>query len=199
MTDETTHIARQAAALEHRPRTMTDRLIRAVGPILEWKYGHRKGGDIDAIFEELLNAYEPVVEASNRTELMRQAIDASAGFATSGAEARWIADMDAGVYDEDAPERIWLQEPVGLEDERTWCVEPQTDDDTPYVRADLARPSLAGDERVALAIQACTIIDAAVRAGHESVSALLLHLMEAAVPARAALSAMNTPAQGGEE
>jgi hypothetical protein len=30
-------------------------------------------------------------------------IDPEAGFATSGAEARWIADVDAGVYDDDKP------------------------------------------------------------------------------------------------
>ncbi len=31
-------------------------------------------------------------------------IDSDAGFATSGAEARWIADIDAGVYDDAQPE-----------------------------------------------------------------------------------------------
>jgi hypothetical protein len=34
-------------------------------------------------------------------------IDPEAGFATSGAEARWIADVDAGVYD-DATEEIGI-------------------------------------------------------------------------------------------
>ena len=32
----------------------------------------------------------------------------------------------------DAPLRIWLQEPVGLEHERTWCAEPMSDDDDEY-------------------------------------------------------------------
>ena len=64
--------------------------------------------------------------------------------------------------------------------------------------ADLARPSQAGDERVAEAMEACRIIDAAVKEGHDSVSDLLMHLLEAAVPARAALAAMDTPKGGGE-
>jgi hypothetical protein len=34
-------------------------------------------------------------------------IDPEAGFATSGADARWIGDVDAGVYD-DAPEEIGI-------------------------------------------------------------------------------------------
>ena len=64
--------------------------------------------------------------------------------------------------------------------------------------ADLARPSQAGDERVAEAMEACRIIDAAVKEGHDSVSDLLMHLLEAAVPARAALAAMDTPKGGGD-
>lgn len=99
---------------------------------------------------------------------------------------------------DEAPERIWLQEPVGLEYERSWCAEPQSDNDTPYIRADLARPLQAGDERVAEAMEACRIIDAAVKEGHDSVSDLLMHLLEAAVPARAALAAMDTPKGGGD-
>lgn len=55
---------------------------------------------------------------------------------------------------DNAPERIWLQEPVGIEHERSWCAEQQSDDDTPYIRADLARPSQAGDERAARLIEA---------------------------------------------
>ena len=43
---------------------------------------------------------------------------------------------------DEAPERIWLQEPVGLEHERSWCAEQQSDDDTPYVRHDLARAKI---------------------------------------------------------
>lgn len=66
-------------------------------------------------------------------------------------------------------------------------------------RADLARLSQAGDERVAEAMEACRIIDAAVKEGHDSVSDLLMHLLEAAVPARAALAAMDTPKGGGDE
>ena len=43
---------------------------------------------------------------------------------------------------DEAPERIWLQEPVGLEHERSWCAEQQSDDDTPCVRHDLARAKI---------------------------------------------------------
>ena len=32
----------------------------------------------------------------------------------------------------DAPLRIWLQEPVGLDYERSWCAEPMSDDDDEY-------------------------------------------------------------------
>ena len=65
-------------------------------------------------------------------------------------------------------------------------------------RADLARPSQAGDERVAQAMEACRIIDAAVKKGHDNVSDLVMHLLSAAVPARAALAAMDTPKGGGD-
>jgi hypothetical protein len=40
-------------------------------------------------------------------------IDSDAGFATSGAEARWIADIDAGVYD-DAQPAPWPENLFGL-------------------------------------------------------------------------------------
>lgn len=53
---------------------------------------------------------------------------------------RDIEDMTDAQYE--APERIWLQEPVGLEHERSWCAEQQSDDDTPYVRHDLARAKI---------------------------------------------------------
>ena len=66
------------------------------------------------------------------------------------------------------------------------------------LRADLARPSQAGDERVAQAMEACRIIDAAVKKGHDNVSDLVMHLLSAAVPARAALAAMDTPKGGGD-
>jgi hypothetical protein len=49
--------------------------------------------------------YEPVAEAAPRRA--SGPIDPGAGFATSGAEARWIADVEAGVYD-DAPEEIGI-------------------------------------------------------------------------------------------
>ena len=163
----------QGEAPAQRPRTMTDRLIRAVGPVLDWKYGPRKGGDNDAIFEELLNAYEPVVEASNRADLMRQAFDASEGFATRGAEARWIADVDAGVYDEDMPHP--------------------------------ARPSQAGDERVARLVEAAREAEfdlsewlecrgELIKAGFnmDGTEGLRDRL-------RAALAAMDTPKGGGDE
>lgn len=39
-----------------------------------------------------------------------------------------------------------------------------------------------------LAIEACRIIDAAVREGHDNVSDLIMHFMEAVSPARAALN-----------
>jgi len=114
---------------------------------------------------------------------------------------------------DEAPERIWLQEPVGLEYERTWCAEQQSDDDTPYVRADLARPSQAGDERVA---EASSVIQ---QQGAEwTASAMILHIAEtlkehgaALLTARdddfgrqvldyaAALAAMDTPKGGGDE
>lgn len=62
-----------------------------------------------------------------------------------------------------------------------------------------ARPPQAGDARVAQAMEACRIIDAAVKEGHDNVSDLLMHLLEAAEPARAALAAMDTPKGGGDE
>ncbi|WP_423209032.1 hypothetical protein E2976_17450 [Paracoccus yeei] len=45
-----------------------------------------------------------------------------------------------------APERIWLQEAIGPEHDRTWCAEQQDDDDTLYIRADLARADRAAPE-----------------------------------------------------
>lgn len=56
----------------------------------------------------------------------------------------------------DAPLRIWLQEPVGLEHERTWCAEPMSDDDDEYhlhTRAALAASPLV-QEIVAEAVRA---------------------------------------------
>lgn len=40
-----------------------------------------------------------------------------------------------------APRKIWLQEPVGLpgEEERSWCVEPQSDMDDLYHHDDVVR------------------------------------------------------------
>jgi len=60
--------------------------------------GHRKA--------RILSALEPAVQpdaAAIRGAAPRRAsgpIDPEAGFATSGAEARWIADVEAGVYDD---------------------------------------------------------------------------------------------------
>ncbi len=51
-----------------------------------------------------------------------------------------------------APERIWLQEPVGLEYERSWCAEQQSDDDTPYIRADLYDAARAEVDRLTAAL-----------------------------------------------
>jgi hypothetical protein len=67
--------------------------------------GHRKA--------RILSALEPAVQpdaAAIRGAAPRRAsgpIDPEAGFATSGAEARWIGDVDAGVYDDD-PEEIGI-------------------------------------------------------------------------------------------
>ena len=47
-----------------------------------------------------------------------------------------------------APRKIWLQEPVGLpgEEERSWCVEPQSDVDDLYHHDDLVRELVAALE-----------------------------------------------------
>ena len=45
-----------------------------------------------------------------------------------------------------APERIWLQDAIGPEYDRTWCAEQINDDDTLYIRADLARADRAAPE-----------------------------------------------------
>lgn len=57
---------------------------------------------------------------------------------------------------------------------------------TPYVRATVTDPAL----------EACRIIDEAVAEGHESVSALVLHLLSAAEPARSALTAYEEASNG---
>jgi hypothetical protein len=54
---------------------------------------------------------EPVAGAAPRRA--SGPIDSDAGFATSGAEARWIADIDAGVYD-DAQPAPWPENLFGL-------------------------------------------------------------------------------------
>jgi hypothetical protein len=69
----------------------------------------------------ILSALEPAVRpdaAAIRGAAPRRAsgpIDPEAGFATSGAEARWIGDVDAGVYDDD-PEEIGILQ-ARLEDQ----------------------------------------------------------------------------------
>lgn len=45
-----------------------------------------------------------------------------------------------------APERIWLQEAIGPEHDRTWCAEQQADGDTLYIRADLTRADCAAPQ-----------------------------------------------------
>ena len=100
---------------------------------------------------------------------------------------------------DEAPERIWLQEPVGLEHERSWCAEQQSDDDTPYIRADLARPSQAGDERMeALVAFARPFADALeIECDFMTPPAPFEDGFDVRSRARAALAAMDTPAQGG--
>lgn len=53
--------------------------------------------------------------------------------------------------------------------------------------ADLAAEQQAEIERIRNALEACRIIDAAVREGHDSAGALIEHLLGAVEPARAAL------------
>jgi hypothetical protein len=43
-------------------------------------------------------------------------IDPEAGFATSGAEARWIEDVDAGIYDDANPEPVAGAAPVTVQE-----------------------------------------------------------------------------------
>lgn len=50
-------------------------------------------------------------------------------------------------------------------------------------------PREISQEAAALAMEACHIIAAAVRAGHDNTPDLLLHLLEAADPAKAAIAA----------
>ena len=53
-------------------------------------------------------------------------IDSDAGFATSGAEARWIADIDAGVYD-DAQPAPWPEGLIHLTNTRRFHVDCATE------------------------------------------------------------------------
>ena len=61
---------------------------------------------------------EPVAGAAPRRA--SGPIDPEAGFATSGAEARWIGDFDAGVYD-DAPEEIGILQARVEDQDREWA------------------------------------------------------------------------------
>jgi hypothetical protein len=63
-----------------------------------------------ADFAERVEAALAALPVQNAWAAPRRAsgpIDPEAGFATSGAEARWIGDVDAGVYD-DGPEEIGI-------------------------------------------------------------------------------------------
>lgn len=51
------------------------------------------------------------------------------------------------------------------------------------------------DEVIALAITACRIIDDAVKEGYDTVNGLMMHLLEAVEPARAALAAAKAVAK----
>lgn len=85
---------------------------------------------------------------------------------------------------DEAPERIWAdRSPFG---EHSW-MDVEYDGGTLYVRADLARPSQAGDERVARL----------VKEYRPTMDAEVLHSWAQDVVA--ALAAMDTPKGGGDE
>jgi hypothetical protein len=67
---------------------------------------------------------EPVAGAAPRRA--SGPIDSDAGFATSGAEARWIADIDAGVYD-DAQPAPWPEGLIHLTNTRRFHVDCATE------------------------------------------------------------------------
>ena len=66
-------------------------------------------------------------------------------------DPRAVADDPSGIVQQmpevaietNDPPRIWLQEPVGLDYDRTWCAESMSDDDVEYIRADIARATEA--------------------------------------------------------
>lgn len=102
---------------------------------------------------------------------------------------------------DEAPERIWLKFVAGtITKSRN---NKPMDGGTEFVRADLARPSQAGDERVALATKALKRIDELARlVAHDLQGRVeggkVMGVLQCADVARAALAAMDTPKGGGD-
>ena len=91
---------------------------------------------------------------------------------------------------DEAPERIWAdRSPFG---EHSW-MDVEYDGGTLYVRADLARPSQAGDERVK------RLIEAVRGLLHYEIAHVGPYAVLRVAEVRAALAAMDTPKGGGDE
>ena len=91
---------------------------------------------------------------------------------------------------DEAPERIWAdRSPFG---EHSW-MDVEYDGGTLYVRAALARPSQAGDERVA------RLIEAVRGLLHYEIAHVGPYAVLRVAEVRAALAAMDTPKGGGDE
>jgi len=91
----------------------------------------------------------------------------------------------------DAPERLLLELRQGMTfDAWSECRDPRYARSEPveYIRADKAEAE-RDRLRAALddALVACRIVDAVARAGHEKIGDLVLHMLSAVEPARAAL------------
>lgn len=109
-----------------------------------------------------------LINRASRDEMLAQ-VRRGEGFATAGAEGRWIADSDAGVYDADAPdpiaaarapERIWIEAgddcPYFYEgNELHEAGSPVTE----YVRADLVEALKAENQRLRATLSAITATD----------------------------------------
>ena len=111
---------------------------------------------------------------------------------------------------DEAPERIWAQPEHSDEpDYGGFWIKAKVAPAVEYVRADLARPSQAGDERVARLIRAVecernhkSAYDATPqdRGGHKGPKGQAYQLwMDARADVGAALAAMDTPKGGGDE
>ena len=85
-----------AAAIDHI-RSVTNRAWCAED------FEESPSNPVDASIATILNAVAEgkLINRASRDEMLAQ-VRRGEGFATAGAEARWIADSDAGVYDADS-------------------------------------------------------------------------------------------------